>query len=100
MVDRGKELADVALQDPARAGMVAGYFAGISAELTHRLMRPLPQAAGVRVGNELFVEERVQLSIYGVMKQPVAYTRLVYVAGFWVTDAKVVVAAVLVRFVL
>src|SRR3989344_2769163 len=57
-------------------------------------MRPLPEAAGVRIADERAVEEWVQLSIERVMPEPVAHARLVDVARLGVAYPEVVVAAV------
>ena len=59
-------------------------------------MRPLSEAARIRVGNEGAVKERVQLAIERMVDEPVAYVRLVDVARLRVGNLEVVIAAVLI----
>jgi len=68
VVYRGKELADVAFEHPAGAGMVFRYTIGKMPELVHRFMRALPYAAGVGVMNKSPVEEWVEFAIERVVK--------------------------------
>ena len=88
----GKELTDVAFEDPNGAGVIFRYFVGILPELIHCLVRALPHAAGAGVRDELSVEIRVQNPIERMMKQAVAYTGFVDIAGLGVGDFEVVVA--------
>ena len=93
MVYRGKELTDVAFEDPNGAGVIFRYLVGKGSKSIHRPVCPLPYTARVRVCYELFIEVGVQYPVECMMQQPVTHARLVDVAGFGVRNAEVVVAA-------
>src|SRR3989338_9753146 len=94
VVDGGEELADVALEYPARAGVVARNLVGELPETVHRAVRPLSPPARIRIGDERTVKERIQFPIQCVVEQPVAHRRLVDVARFRVGDSEVCIPAV------
>ena len=94
MVDTGKELADVAFEHPAGAGVVFGDLIGKATELIHCFVRTLPYAARVTFIYESAVEERVKLAVQCMMEQAVAYASFVDVARLGVGDFEMFVAAV------
>ena len=69
---------------------------GESPETIHRFVCPLPKSARVRVADEGAVEEGVEYAIERVVEEPVAYARLVDVAGLWVRYFEVAVTAMLI----
>ena len=93
LVHRCKELANIALQDPARAGIVLAYLISKAPETLHRLVRPLPHSAGIRIGNKDGVKEGVELAIEGMVEEAVANGGLMDVAWFRVGDLESMVAA-------
>lgn len=97
VVDIREELPYVALQNPARAGIVFAYGTDERAEAAKGLVRPLARTARVRIRDELPVEERIKNAVYGVMHEPVTHACLMDIAPLRVGYREMAVAAVLVR---
>jgi len=94
VVDAREELADVALQDPTRSGMITTGLPRHRPVTVERAMRPLADSTGEGVGHEAMVEERVQDTVDGMMDQTVADRRLVDDPRLGVADGKPFVRAV------
>ena len=94
MVDIRKELADVAFEHPAGAGVVFGYLIGKGTKLVHRFVRTLPYPAGITFIYESAVEERVKLTVQCMMEQAVAHRGFVYIPWLRVGNLEVMVATV------
>lgn len=94
MIDSRKELSDVALQNPDSLCVVFAFFASERIKTIHRLVRSLVDAAGIRVGNESFIEKRIELAIDSVVEQTVAHRRLVDVARLRVANIERAIRAV------
>ena len=94
MVNTRKELADVAFEHPAGAGVVFGYLIDKVPELVHRFVRTLSHSAGIRIRSECFVEEWVEFAVERMVQKSVSNRGFVDVAGFGVGDFKMLVAAV------
>ena len=80
MVDACEELADVALKYPAGACVILTHGISERPETVHRSVCPLVVAAGERVGDKGFVEERIELAVYRVVDKSVAHARFVNIA--------------------
>ena len=71
MVNIGEKLSDIAFQNPAGSRIVFADNVSKFAESVDRLMRPLVQSAGIRIGDKSSIKKRVKDSVNGVVEQPV-----------------------------
>lgn len=94
MINARKELPDVAFEDPAGSRIVPAHFVSKLPKPIQSPMRPLPDAAGVGIGDERPVKEGIEDSVDSVVQQPVADARLMDAPGFGVMDGKGLIAAV------
>jgi hypothetical protein len=97
LVDRGEELADVALQYPGCAGVILGNLVRERAKTVERLMRPPAHPARIRIGDKRSVEEWVQDAMNRMMHEPIAHGCFVNVSGFGVADPEMMVRTVTIR---
>jgi hypothetical protein len=93
MIDRGEELSDITFQDPTCTRVIVGYFVRKRAKPIHRLVRPLSDTTGERVGDKYSVEERIELAMKRMMQEPVAHACFMYVARLRIGYLERLVAA-------
>jgi hypothetical protein len=67
MINVGKKLPDIALQNPASAGIVPTGGVSEFTEPSQGPMRALAQPAGIRIGDESPIKERIQNPINRMM---------------------------------
>lgn len=63
-------------------------------------MRPLSDAARIRIGDESLIKIRVENPIDSVVDEAIAHARLVNIARLGVGDAKVMITPMAIGFVL
>jgi hypothetical protein len=97
LVYASEELPNVALQYPAGLRVVLTNLISKCLKSSHCAVRPLPQLAGVGIGNERAAEERVHDAVDGVVHQPVANRSFVNVPWLGVGYTEVLVGTVAVR---
>lgn len=96
MIDRSKELADIALQHPARTRVVPRYLIGKIPKAVHGSVRSLAVSTRIGIGDPCLVEKRVQLSVQSMVDQTVLYCRLVDVSRLGIGDLEGVIPTMLI----
>jgi hypothetical protein len=92
-----KEFAYVALEHPAGARVILAHDVSERPKAIYRGVRPLPVAAGERVGDERFIEKWIELAIDGMMNKAVPHACLVDITWFRVGYFKRLIPAVTIR---
>ena len=93
MVYRGKELADVAFEYRAGAGVIFGDFGCKSPKAVHCFVCSLPYAARITFIYESAVKVRIEFAVERMVQKSVSDRGFVYVAGLGVGNFEVVVTA-------
>jgi len=88
-----EELPDVAFKNPECFRVISACLKCVAFKLPHRLVRALPEAAGVGVGYERAVEEGVEHAVEGMVEKAVAHGCFMDVAGLRVVDFEGLVGA-------
>ena len=97
LVNAGKELSNIALQNLSRPTVVPTDFTAHAVKSCQCFMSALIHTAGIRIGDKRSVEKRIKLMIHGVMKQAISNAGFVNMSWLWISNVKTLVSAVTVR---
>jgi hypothetical protein len=88
VINTGKELSDITLQDPASLGMVFRNLANHSSKSSQCFVRTFVSAARVGVRAKLCIKIWIELAIDSVMKESISYTSFVDMSRFRIRNIK------------
>lgn len=94
MIYAGKELPDVAFENPACAGIVLACFSEHCQQSVDRLVRAFINPAGKRISDKCPVKEWIQDSIYRMMQKPIANRGFADIPRLGIGNLKLVISAV------
>ena len=99
MINIGKELSNIAFQNPTGFGVIFAHNMSILAEFINGPVRAFSVSARIGISDESFVKKWAKNPINRMMQKSVAHCRLVDVSWFWVIDFKGLITAVIVGMI-
>ena len=99
VINTGKELFDITFENPTGSGVVTAHLVDELSKTIDGFVHSFVVAAGERVGDERFVEKRIENAVDGVVQETVTDSGFVDMATFGVGDVEAVIGGVLVGVV-
>src|SRR3989344_416140 len=99
MVNAGKKFFNVAFKYPAGSGIILTSPKSNQTKSIQCLVSAPADAAGKRIGDKCLVKKRVKSAVNGAMKQSIPHARFMNVPGFWVLNAKRLIAVMFIDMI-